>query len=1481
MDYFTDHVRNWFGSTFGEPTPVQANGWPSIAAGRHALLLAPTGSGKTLAAFLWSIDQLSKLPADADKGVRVVYVSPLKALVYDVDRNLRAPLVGVRRTAELAGETPRPIQVDVRTGDTSQRERQRQLRQPGEILVTTPESLYLLLSSRARENFRSVQTVIVDEVHALAPTKRGVHLALSLERLAEAADEDPQRIGLSATVRPPEEVARFLGGDRAVEIVDTSKPPALDVKVIVPVPDMENVVPPTPQPRQDEGGSILAELYRSQSLDPGTKTPETERGMWSAIYPELVDEIRNNRSTIIFVNSRGLCERLAQRLNDIAEENLVRSHHGSISHEERREIEEALKAGRLKGIVATSSLELGIDMGAVDRVILVESPGSVARGLQRVGRAGHQVGETSSGRIYPKYRGDLLEAAVITARMSRGEIESIGSPQNVLDVLAQQIVAMVCDTPRQVDELEKLILRAHPYRELTSSVLHATLDMLSGKYPSADFADLRPRLNWDRATDTLTPRRGSPMIVRLNAGTIPDRGLYGVYVGSDGPRVGELDEEMVFESKAGDTFTLGASTWRVEEITRDRVVVSPAPGENGRLPFWRGDGPGRPIELGRALGAFVRELDQMKPEEATRWLAEQSGLDELAAKNLQDYLAEQREHTGTLPTDRGITIERFRDELGDWRICILTPFGSRIHAPWALAIQSQLVASSGFEIQVMYTDDGLVVRMADTDELPEVERLIPDPDELEELLTNELADSALFTGLFRENAARALLLPRRRPDKRNPLWAQRIKAKNLLATVRRYPGFPIVLETYRQCMADVFDLPGLTDLLRRIRSREIRVEEVETRNASPFARSLVYAWVGSYMYETDTPIAERRAQALTLDRGLLRELLGHAELRDLIDAEVLDELEAILQARIEERQVGDADGIHDLLRRLGDLSDGELVDRCQIEPLPALRLLEDQRRVAQIAIGGESRWIAAEDAGLYRDALGCMPPSGLPDAFLEPVDDALDVLLRRYARGRGPFLTREAARRFGVRDAPVHDTLRRLEQDGTLVRGELRPGGNQVEWCDADVLRRLKRMNLAKLRHQVAPVDASTLGLFLPQWHGIGDARGSAGSERLEEVVLQLEGLPLPWSELSKSILPSRVRDFRLEQLDALAASGWLTWIGAGALGTRDGKIVLVRREQANLLLAPPEVEERSEAHQAVLEHLRQRGASFTVALHQVAAAADASIGPREMEQLLWDLVWDGQITNDTFQPFRGLGRGARRTTTRRPGRSWMAAGRWSTVAELLQPEVSDTERLHARARCLMERYGLLSREGAGAEAWVGRFGPIYRVLKAMEDAGRIRRGYFVEGLSGAQFALPGAVDRLRACKVEDRTTDTEPLVSLLPAVDPANPYGALFSWPDTAGGEDQRPRRVPGAWVVLVDGHPLLYLAPRGRKLLTFRRRHDEPIWRLAFEALAEHGRGQGRLPRIETIDGAPAKESRHYALMLTCGFERDYRGLSVAPHR
>ncbi len=1509
---FSPAVRDWFASSFEAPTEAQARGWAAISSGRHTLIHAPTGSGKTLAAFLWCLDRLATDPSPTPTrehpgAVRVLYVSPLKALTYDIERNLRAPLTGIAHAAARLGEVPPAISVASRTGDTPTEERRQIARRPPDILITTPESLYLMLTSAAREVLRAVEYVIVDEVHAIAGSKRGAHLALSLERLDALRPEGRspiQRIGLSATQRPLDTIARFLGGlgpDREVEIVDAGSRKPLDLQVIVPVDDMSamgEVLPPDERP----GGPATG--------------PDARTSIWPAIHPRILELIRAHRSTIVFTNSRRLSERLAQRLNELAGEELVRAHHGSVAREQRLEIEEGLKAGRLPAIVATSSLELGIDMGAVDLVIQVESPTSVARGLQRVGRAGHQVGAPSKGVIFPKYRGDLLECAIVTRRMHEGAIESTQLPRNPLDVLAQQLVAMTVMDSWSVDDLLACVSRAAPYETLTREVLEGVLGMLAGAYPSDEFAELKPRIVWDRVTDRVEGRRDARVVAVTSGGTIPDRGLFGVFMvgeaGTPGRRVGELDEEMVYELRVGmhgDVIVLGASSWRVEEIGRDRVTVSPAPGVPGKLPFWHGDAVGRPIELGRAMGAFVRELEAdlgrgvTGRQAATDRLRESHDLDERAADNLLAYLEDERAVTSVLPTDRRIVVERFRDELGDWRLCLLTPFGGRVHAPWALALEARIGERLGLEVQTIWSDDGIAIRLPEGDApLDGIEALLfPDAGEIEDLVVGRLATSALFASRFRENAGRALLLPRRRPGTRTPLWQQRQRAADLLAVASRYGSFPILVETYRECLSDVFDLPALREIMAGVASREIAVHAIETASASPFASSLMFDYVAAYMYDGDTPLAERRAGALTLDRDLLRELLGQEELRELIDPDALADLELSLQALIDERRAATIDGVHDLLRRLGDLSSPEIAARVEggAEVADAwLDELASARRIVRTRIAGEDRWIAVEDVARFRDGVGIAPPVGIPAAFLAPAVGALDGLLARYARTHGPFLTPDPSGRWGLPGGVVGDALGRLEASGSLLRGEFRPGGAEREWCDPEVLRLLRRRSLARLRREVEPVDPAALARFLPEWQGVAPVgperavlRGTAALERLAEVVDRLAGLPIPASVLERDVLPARIPGYQPRLLDELGALGEVAWVGRGSLGRDDGRIVLVRpgREILRPTGLPDGVESPSGVrHVAIREHLAERGASF----YRELFAAAGGHSDREVLDALWDLVWAGEVTNDTFAPLRALRwkRAGSRGSPRghgRPGRLTAlgppeAAGRWSlvtaaqaTVGASRVPAGGPTERLHAQSLELLERYGILTRDAVASEGIVGGFAAVYPVLRAMEDAGRIRRGYFVDGLGAAQFALAGALDRLRAVREPADPTGSGQ-VHLLAAADPANPYGVALAWP-RRGEADRRPlQRAAGAYVVLVDGVATLYLERGGATLQTLPAA-DEPATASAaaggLGALVADGRFRDLV--IRKVDGDDVAASPFRPRLLDAGFVAGYRGL------
>jgi ATP-dependent Lhr-like helicase len=1606
LSSFSAPVRRWFEQAFDAPTPAQTKAWPAIAAGENVLLSAPTGSGKTLAAFLWALDRLSAGPAEASAGTsaapdgaaadrspgtRVVYVSPLKALAYDIERNLRTPLRGIGADH---------VSVGIRTGDTPQRERAAMARKPPDILITTPESLYLILTSQARAMLDNVEAVIVDEIHAVAATKRGSHLALTLERLqahvrahgsaanahdrAVADGRELQRIGLSATQNPLEEIGRYLVGPRRqVSIVDAGHRKQLDLRIEVPVESMSEPNGPT-DPNRDP-------------LEPVAGGESTRSSIWPAIYPELLELVRAHNSTIVFVNNRRSAERVALRLNELAAKEresetemsasagsgvrdessrsfvdgpgsaaggerpgadsrpapveIARAHHGSLAREERTKVEELLKAGELPCLVATSSLELGIDMGAVDLVLQIESPKSVARGLQRIGRAGHGVDEVSRGRIFPKFRGDLLECAVVARRMHEGLIEPTVVPRNALDVLAQQIVAIAAASEPakagpskkadavneqaqesvaggvSVHDLHALVTSSYSYSELSMELLENVLDMLDGRYPSKEFGELRARIVWDRVGGTIRSRKGSRQLAVANAGTIPDRGLYAVTL-PDGRRVGELDEEMVYEARPGQAFLLGASTWRIEEIGRDRVIVTPAPGAPGAVPFWKGDTVGRPKELGEAIGAFSRWAIEQQPETLQR----DYDLDERAARNLLAYLREQQDATRVLPSERTIVLERFRDEIGDWRLCVLSPFGGRVHAAWSLALSARIRERMGLEADAIASDDGIVLHLPDLDAddaeaLPSIAELIMlEPAEVEAAITAELGGSALFGARFRENASRALLIPRAYPGKRTPLWQQRLKAQNLLEVARRYADFPIVLETYRECLRDVLDVPGLQELLRALHTREISLVEVETPTASPFASSLLFDYVATYMYEGDTPSAERRAAALSLDRDLLRELLGQEELRELLDPDALARVEDDLQHRSEITRATGRDGLHDVLRHVGDLNEDEVAERVfqGVDAAPLLAELQRERRAIRLRVGGEQRWVAADEAGLYRDALAAAPPGGLPEAFLQDVSDALRVLVARYARTHGPFTSEELRERYGVDASAV---LRELERDGDVVRGELRPAGTGREWCDVEILRRLRRASLAALRKEIEPTDQRSLAAFLPSWQGVDRHSGAgAGVDRLREVLVPLQGLALPAEIWERDVLPRRTGAYSQTWLDSLCASGELVWVGAGPLG-RSGRVALYFRDDAPLIGPPAGAERRSAAagsppdgpehDRSEIGRLRARLAQSPCFFSDLLAELDL---PAEgLREALWDLVWAGEATNDAWAPLRAprlalaRARPQHRTSVRRFDRSKIGQrrtgaqsqvqGRWSLTEPIFRAgsrDASGPERRRALAELLLERYGILTREQVLAEGVKGGFAMLYETLCNLETLGVCRRGYFVEGMGGAQFALPGAVERLRAVRSSTaRGVSGSSGVGVgegalvIAAADPAQPYGAALPWPKRDG-QERRPARVAGAYVVMVADRPALYVERGGRGLLTLAESsraaageagfgagagREADVVGEALQALAEAVRS-GRVGKLalERIDGKPAIASELAGTLLELGFHCGPRRLTLS---
>ena len=1690
LDGFSVTTRAWFEGAFAVPTQAQAQAWRAIGwegpggQKKDVLVIAPTGSGKTLAAFLWAIDRLAATPPPADKKqrCRVLYVSPLKALAVDIERNLRSPLTGIGQAARRLGQPEPEIAVAVRTGDTAADERRKLATHPPDILITTPESLFLLLTSQARETLRGVETVIVDEVHAVAGTKRGAHLALSLERLdALRTGDRAQRVGLSATVRPAAEVATFLGGARPVTVVQPASSKQMELQVIVPVED-------------------LSALETAQGAD-DEEDPARRRSIWPHVEERVLDLIEAHRSTIVFANSRRLAERLCGRLNELATERawelaggepgagsgggrpggaaflpgggqagflpggtagswemsgtpagpdgtvvIARAHHGSVSRAERSEIEEALKAGRLPAVVATSSLELGIDMGAVDLVIQVESPPSVASGLQRVGRAGHNVGDVSRGVIFPKYAADLIQASVVAERMHARVIEELRIPRNPLDVLAQQIVAMTALDDWPVDELEAVVRRSAPFSGLTRSVLEAVLDMLAGRYPGEEFAGLKPRIVWDRVAGVIHGRPGAQKLAVTSGGTIPDRGYFGVFLASgeasalggadegggtatvrgagarQPKRVGELDEEMVYESRVGDVFVLGASSWRIQDITPDRVLVLPAPGQPGKLPFWHGDTPGRPAELGKAIGARVRELAAMTEPQAVASLRG-SGLDELAAANMVRYLSDQRDATGHVPDDRTLVVERFRDELGDWRVVLHSPYGDRVHAPWALAITARLRERyGGMDVQALHTDDGIIIRVPDSDEPPPAGVALLDPDEIGDIITAEVGGSALFASRFRECAARALLLPRRQPGRRTPLWQQRQRSAQLLEIAAQFPGFPITLETVRECLQDVFDVPALTEVLRDLAARRIRMVEVETATPSPFGRNLLFRYIGAFMYEGDAPLAERRAQALALDPTLLAELLGTEGLRELLDPAVVAETEADLQHLSEGRRCRDAEAVADLLRTSGPLTEAEVAARSVLPAEAAgwLGGLAAARRAISVRVAGEQMWAAIEDAGRLRDALGVALPVGIPEAFTEPLIDPLGDLVARWARAHGPFTADEVASRYGLGVAVVGVALRRLAADGRITEGEYLTTRHGTQWCDSGVLRMLRRRCLARLRKEAEPVPPTVLARFLPSWHGIegfggpapaADGDGGSGSQAQDrpggrgwrrradagnvlEAVERLAGAPVPAAALETLVLPGRVPGYSPALLDELTSAGEVVWAGAGTVGTGDGWLVLAPAESAPLLLPEPGELTMTPLHGAVLTALAGGGGLFFRMLGDRAAGVldGHPVDDGDLVSAVWDLVWAGFLTNDTLAPLRvvtsgggairrsapsrrapslglgeaggfggagsggfggagGVGRGAAvtgvfnpRPAQRRSGghggyggrarRPAMpsrtgpptAGGRWSLLPDRITggngaDGAAATMRAHALALTLLERHGVLTKGAVAAERVPGGFAAVYPVLRAMEETGQCRRGYFVEGLGAAQFALPGAVDRMRAlagdlgagspdgtapapgtapalgtavapggelgwpgvdpwasAAVGAARPDRSRQAVVLAAGDPAQPYGAALPWPprseETA--TSHRPGRKAGAVVVLLGGELVLYVERGGKTLLSWT--DDPALLQPSAQALAAAVR-DGALGRmtVEKADGGAVHDSPLAAALSTAGFRATPRGLRL----
>ena len=1535
------------------PTAPQTAGWPAIQRGDHTLILAPTGSGKTLAAFLWGIDEIYRSadisgPATqgavhSTPGVRLLYISPLKALNNDIERNLRAPITGIRQAAARLGQELPPLRVAVRTGDTPASLRAAMVKQPPQILITTPESLYLLLTSpRAREMLRSVRSVIVDEIHTLVGEKRGVHLALSLERLAQLTGARVQRIGLSATVRPLEEAARFLGGQewriaddkshieicrsdiaaspplilspRPVTIVDTGYRKPLDLLVVTPVDDFRNL----------PGNSI-----------------------WPVVIPQVVGDIMRHRSTLIFCNNRRLAERTADRLNAqisaerseevepgssavlapngimrdrglfaLGAEGPIRAHHGSMSKEARREMEEALKAGTLPALVGTSSLELGIDIGAVDLVVQLQSPKSVSQGLQRVGRSGHLVGQTSRGRIYATYREDLVEAAAVARGMLEGDVEPTATPRNPLDVLAQQIMAQVSVEDYSTAALFDLIRQAYPYQDLSRFVFDGVLDMLSGKYQQLGgpgHTALRARLAWDRVNDRLAALPGTRLLALGNPGVIPDTGAFNVYLADGKTRIGALDEEFIHESRVGDVFLLGSSTWRIQEINADRVVVGDAAGALPRMPFWRGDYPWRPFALGQRIGRLRREVAERLKEDPsavsghpqsaiTTWLQHDYALDARSAHGLLDYVAGQLQAVGVISSDRTIVVESFLDAIGDPRLVVHSPFGGRVNGAWALALSDALAERFGMPVETQSDDDGILMRLPQT-EGPAPVDVIRDMTfaEARERILRELPGSSLFGARFRMNAARALLLPKARGQRRTPFWLQRLRAKDLLATVLPYEDFPLVAETYRDCLADVLDMPHLEEVLSGLGAGRIEVVSIETVVPSPIAAGMLFNFVNVYMYEWDAPKAERQLQTLALRGELLDDLLAGSQTAAFPKPEVVAEAVARAAHTGALHGARSADELAVFLVELGDLTTAEAVTRCIGDGMGWLTQLAAAGRITEIAIpthhGPERRWVTAELAAEYREAFEADGQKTLGEKFSSPPIN----ILRRFLRHAGPVTQHEIRARYAFPATWLVETLADLVATREVVQGQFAPKEDaSPQYCDRGLFEQIQRRTLALLRREVQPVAIAAYADFLLDWHGL--RRSGAGDHhesRLQTALEQLRGIALPGILWERDLLPGRVPGFQTADLAALCESGAWVWVATGH-DPRRASVRFFERGQGRLFLGPPAEGELNETSRCVLGYLREEGASFLVDLQGALG-----LGPADLRSAVIELVLAGLVTNDTLgglhallesrpdsereaprsaleeelaarlspRPISGIPTreryqsAKRRVTQRLRGQisegsdSSLWRGRWGAVhrAGILGPARSEAELAQAAARLLLARYGIITREIVARDAGLWDWDALYAPLQRMELRGEIRRGYFVTGLSGVQFALPEAVEQLRARAAALQSDDR--LVALV-AADPANLYGGegLADAPTFA--------RQPATHVILWRGQPALVAEDNGERLTVAADATPELLTR-ALQAYLT----RPNAPRRVTVghwNGVPVLDSAGLGILQALGFNR-----------
>lgn len=1447
LSLFLPPVAAWFHETLGTPTPAQVQGWPAIAAGQNTLILAPTGSGKTLAAFLACLDQLwrqERMPW----GVQLLYVSPLKALNNDIHRNLQVPLEGVRGHARAMNFALPEIRTAVRTGDTPSRERVSFLRHPPQVLITTPESLHLLLTSQGRDALRSVRWCIVDEIHALCPNKRGVFLALLLERLEELTPRSFVRIGLSATQRPLDEVARFLGGQRPsadgrswqprpVTIIDAGLRKNLDLQVLSPV---------------EQFG------------------PLPERSVWPSIDRLLLDLIRQHRSTIIFANNRRTVERITTQLNDLVAEQqadgqaepIARAHHGSIALEVRQQTEAALKEGRLPAVVATASLELGIDMGSVDLVCQVESPGNIARALQRVGRAGHLVGQTSKGRLIPKTLPDLLEQAVLAREMAAGRVEAVRTPTNCLDVLAQQVVAMVAVDDWKPGELYAVVRRAYPFRELSPELFENVLEMVSGRYPSEAFRDLRARVVWDRVHDTLRPLPGTKHLALVNGGTIPDTGQFAAVLAGQETRIGELDEEFVYERRIGDVFVLGTSAWRIEDIGDDRVLVSPAEGLPAMTPFWRGESSGRSRDLGLAVGRFLRELKgRLGSGDVLPWLERECHLTPDAARNVLYFVRRQIEQSGCLPDDRTILIEGFRDPLGDWYIAVLTPFGSRFHLALRLAVEARLRQRFGYPPQSLHEDDGLLIRVADMDEAPLDLLDGITPENVEDLVVGELDDSPLFAIRFRQNAARALLMPRSRPDRRAPLWLQRLKGRSLLQLARQHPSFPVFLETYRECLHDHLDVDHLKEVLAEVAAGRIKVVRRRAEAPSPFASSLVFSFNAAFQYETDR-VDPSGQEASRLDLAALDQLLRPDRCEHLLDPRAIQTVERRLRGL--HRLPRSPEEAAEWLRQLGDVAPDEL-EPAVAELLEALRGQGRVRRVRLEGVEPAERWILEEEADLYAAAFGTCTTGANREK-------AVRTILWRFLGTHALVSLSDVLTRYPVERRLAEALLEHWVREGSAV-AVMQDEAGAARFAHPQNLRLIHRGSLALHRSEILSCPPRRFAQFVLKWQHLEPASRREGPDGLAEVLAQLEGQWLPAELWEQAVLPARLREYQRRWLEDLFQGGGWLWIGKSNDASGLAELSFVQRESLVHFPSPrPDaVHDLDSQTQTVYDHLRQQGASFVVELAQATG-----LSPQQVRKALWTLVRASLATNDRFEVVRrGEGRGVEgesegptglRTRRRRAGLH--SEGRWSLI-HYGMPETE--QRAIEEARRLLDRYGVITRELAELAGCAISWRILYEVLSRMEWAGQVRRGYFVEGWSGAQFAWPEAAQQLSA-----NWTRTGPETSciLIHSMDPANVFGLIEALPSPVA-------RRPGNWLVVRGGQVVLGVEAHGRRLLPA---HDASGDDLAEAARCLRGLlriGDTIQPRgkvtVEIWDGQPVTSSPGRSILEAAGFVRDYQAMTL----